>query len=392
MTPETDLTSLEPILQLLITHGFEGAAEALQTLLNAAMRLERSTALQAEPYARSPERQGYANGFKPKTVRSRLGEKQLSIPQVRGGLAFYPSALEKGERSERALKLALAEMYVAGVSTRRVGQVLEKLCGSDITSTQVSRVAQELDGQLAAWRERPLGTCRFLILDALYSKVRRAGSVSSCAVLLAVAVGADGNRSIVGVSAAMSEAELHWRTFLQNLQQRGLCGLQIIVSDDHAGLRAALNRGLPSVPWQRCQFHLQQNAQAFAPSLAMRMEIGADLRGILQAQSREEAEERLRRMVIKYQTRLPKFADWLQVNVPESLTVFALPACLRRRLRTNNLMERLNREIKRRISVAGLFPHEASLLRLVSAILMEISEDWETGNVYLNPESGGVPA
>lgn len=388
MTHETDLNSLEPILQLLVQHGFEGAAEAFELLFNAAMRLERSLALKADPYERSAERQGHANGYKTKTVNSRLGRLQLEIPQVRGGIPFYPSALEKGERSERALKLALAEMYVNGVSTRKVGQVLEQLCGTDITSTQVSRAAKELDASLIKWRQRPLGTFRFMVLDAVYAKVRQNGTVSNGAVLVAVGVDEQGKRSILGVSVEVSEAELHWRRFLESLLQRGMNGLRLVVSDDHAGLRAALATVLPSVPWQRCQFHLQQNAQAFTTSLPMRSQIGADLRGVFNAQTRAEADERLRQIVAKYRGKMPKFADWLQANVPEALTVFALAAPLRRRLRTSNLMERLNREIKRRLAVAGLFPNESSLLRLVSAVLMEISEEWETGRVYLNPEDG----
>lgn len=386
MTRENDDTVLEPVLQLLVQHGFDGAAEALETLLNAAMRLERSLALKAEPYARSGERQGYANGFKPKTVRTRLGQLDLLIPQVRDGISFYPSALERGERSERALKLAIAEMYVKGVSTRKMGQVMEQLCGTDITSAQVSRAAQEMDAELEKWRSRPLGNIRYLLLDARYEKVRVGGAVRSCAVLIAAGVDGNGKRTVLGVSISLSEAEVHWREFLASLQRRGLCGIQLAVSDDHAGLKAALTAVMPSVPWQRCQFHLQQNAQQFASSRAMRAEIGADLRAIFAAQSRTEAEERLRSVIRKYRSRSPKFADWLETNVVESLTVFALPAEHRRRLRTSNLLERINKEIKRRTRVATLFPNEASVLRLVSAVLAEISEDWESGDrVYLTP-------
>src|SRR6185312_6179585 len=386
MTRENDDTVLEPVLQLLVQHGFDGAAEALETLLNAAMRLERSLALKAEPYARSGERQGYANGFKPKTVRTRLGQLDLLIPQVRDGISFYPSALERGERSERALKLAIAEMYVKGVSTRTMGQVMEQLCGTDITSAQVSRAAQEMDAELEKWRSRPLGNIRYLLLDARYEKVRVGGAVRSCAVLIAAGVDGNGKRTVLGVSISLSEAEVHWREFLASLQRRGLCGIQLAVSDDHAGLKAALTAVMPSVPWQRCQFHLQQNAQQFASSRAMRAEIGADLRAIFAAQSRTEAEERLRSVIRKYRSRSPKFADWLETNVVESLTVFALPAEHRRRLRTSNLLERINKEIKRRTRVATLFPNEASVLRLVSAVLAEISEDWESGDrVYLTP-------
>jgi len=392
VTHESDLTSLEPVLQLLIQHGFDGAAEALQSLFNIAMKLERSLALKAEPYERNPERRGHANGFKPKTVHTRLGDLNLQVPQVRGDVAFYPSALEKGVRSERALVLAVAEMYVSGVSTRKMRAVLETMCGSDITSTQVSRAAQQLDAELEQWRHRPLGRFPFLVLDAIYEKVRMNGAVVNAAVLIAIGIDEQGRRSVLGVSVSTSEAELHWRSFLLGLQQRGLSGVRYLVSDDHAGLTGALATVFPSVPWQRCQFHLQQNAQRFATSLAMRSQIAADLRGVFQAQSRAEADERLRLVVIKYRSTSPRFADWLEANVSQGLAVFGLATALRRRLRTSNLIERLNREIRRRTRVATLFPNEASLLRLVTAILVEFSDDWETSRVYLNPESGGEPA
>ena len=218
------------------------------------------------------------------------------------------------------------------------------------------------------------------------------GAVVNAAVLIAIGIDEQGRRSVLGVSVSTSEAELHWRSFLLGLQQRGLSGVRYLVSDDHAGLTGALATVFPSVPWQRCQFHLQQNAQRFATSLAMRSQIAADLRGVFQAQSRAEADERLRLVVIKYRSTSPRFADWLEANVSQGLAVFGLATALRRRLRTSNLIERLNREIRRRTRVATLFPNEASLLRLVTAILVEFSDDWETSRVYLNPESGGEPA
>jgi|SRR6185312_9884986 len=392
MTHVPDLTSLEPVVQLLTEHGFDGAAEALEGLFNIAMRLERSLVLKAGPYERNGERLGHANGFKPKTLRTRLGELQLAVPQVRGEISFYPSALEKGARSERALTLALAEMDISGVSTRKVRAVLETMCGTEITSTQVSRATQELDAEFEKWRQRGLGCYPFLVLDALYEKVRINGSVISCAVLIAIGVDAAGRRSVLGVSVATSEAELHWRSFLLQLQQRGLSGVRFVVSDDHRGLTAALATVLPNVPWQRCQFHLQQNAQAFATSLSMRAQIGADLRAIFQAQSRAEADDRLRAVAAKCRASTPRFSDWIEANVPQGLAVFGLAIALRRRLRTSNVIERLNREIRRRTRVATLFPNEASLLRLVTAVLVEISEEWETSRVYLNPETGAESA
>ena len=185
-----------------------------------------------------------------------MGAVDLQVPQVRGGVDFYPKALEKGLRSEQALKRALAEMYVQGVSTRKVSAIVEDLCGASVSSTQVSECAKRLDGQIQQWRQRPLGPTPYLVLDARYEKVRRDGQVLDCAVLIAMGVDSGGQRSILGASAALSEAEVHWREFLKDLQGRGLHALKLIVSDDHAGLKAARKAVFPGVPWQRCQFHL----------------------------------------------------------------------------------------------------------------------------------------
>lgn len=382
MTRRTESNVLDLIVELLAEQGFDGLAEALQLILNQAMLIERSQVLGAEPYERSAERTGHANGFKPKTVRSRLGQLELRIPQTRG-VEFYPSALERGERSERALKLAVAEMYVQGVSTRKVAAVLEQLCGTDVSSTQVSRAAKLLDEELEQWRTRPLGPTPYLVLDARYEKVRHQGEVVSCAVLTAIGILPDGRRSILGTSVALSEAEVHWRDFLAALQARGLSGVEYVVSDDHPGLQAALRARLTGVPWQRCQFHLAQNALHYAPTLETRRTVAAALRRVLNAADRREAEERLARLVAEQQRTAPQFAAWLEANVPQGFAVFALPEPHRRRMRTTNGLERLHKEIKRRTRVATLFPNEASLLRLVTAVLMEVSEEWETGKIYL---------
>jgi len=384
MTHAVDSTVIEGVMELLTRQGFAGCPQALQILLNEAMKAERSAVLGAGPHERTPQRRGYANGYKDKTVATRLGSLSLQVPQVRGDVAFYPSALERGVRSERALKLAVAEMYVQGVSTRRVTEVMQKLCGGlEISSSQVSRVAQMLDEELSAWRLRPLGQRPYLVLDARYEKVRHGGSVVSCAVLLAVGIDLLGHRSVLGVSVSLSEAEVHWRDFLQGLQDRGLCGVRYVVSDDHAGLRAALAARLNGALWQRCQFHLQQNAQQYVPRVAMRRQVAADLRDVFAAADLPQAEQRLQRVARTYRDSAPKLAQWIEENVPQGLTVLALPDEHRRRLRTTNMLENLNRQVKRRTSVAGLFPNEASALRLVSAVLMEQSEEWESGRVYL---------
>lgn len=383
MTHQNENNQNNDAVQHILDQGLDGIGEAIRLVIDHAMKIERSQVLQAQPHQRTEQRQGYANGFKPKTVSTRLGDIRFSVPQVRGQVEFYPSALEKGLRSERALKLAIAEMYVQGVSTRKVTRILEELCGLEISSTQVSQATAALDHELARWRTRPLGRFKYLILDARYEKVRVEGTVRSCAVLIALGIDAEGKRSVIGVSAKLSEAEVHWRDFLSSLQERGLHGLEFIVSDDHAGLRAALAARFHGVPWQRCQFHFQQNAMAYVPKVHLREEAAADIRAIFNASDLAEAQRRLQTVAQKYRDSAPKLAEWIEANAPEALTVFNLPESHRKKLRTTNSLERLNKEIKRRTRVATLFPNEQSLERLVTALLSEISDEWETGKTYL---------
>jgi transposase-like protein len=385
--PDQEHTLLNQMVNQISEQGADGLADAMRLLLNHAMEIERSKALGAGPYERTAARAGYANGFKPKTLQTRLGEMTVAVPQVRGEIGFYPSALERGRRSERALTLAIAQMYVQGVSTRKVTAILEQLAGTlEISSTQVSRAAAQLDAQLDAWRNRRLDSIAYpyLIIDARYEKVRRDGVVLDAAVLVAIGIDENGRRAILGVSTALSEAEVHWREFLTTLQDRGLNGVLFIVSDDHKGLRAAIKARFAGVPWQRCQFHLQQNAIAYVPKIALRGQVAAELREVLHAPTRAQADALLRTLVTKYRSSAPELADWLETNVPESLTVLSLPLEHRSRMRTSNAAERLNQEIKRRTRVARVFPNTDSLLRLVSAILSEVSDDWESSKTYIN--------
>jgi putative transposase len=301
---------------------------------------------------------------------------------VRQG-GFYPHSLEKGIRSERALKLALAEMYVQGVSTRKVAAITEQLCGFEVSSAQVSRAAAELDAVLEAWRTRPLGTYPYVYLDARYEKVRQDGQVRDAAVLIASGVDAAGKRAVLGVSVALSEQEVHWRTFLQSLLERGLRGVQLLISDAHGGLKAARLAVFGGMPWQRCQFHLQQNAQAYVPRQDLKREVAAAIRAIFNAPHLNEAKRLLAETVQQYRTIAPTLATWMEENLAEGLMVFAFPEAHRRLIRTTNGLERVNQEIRRRTRVARLFPNEASCLRLITAVVMEISEEWETGKAYL---------
>lgn len=382
MTYQEDFTVPTEYLEQIGEQGLSFMPELIRILVNAAMQIERQKHLGAGLYERTPDRQGYANGYKPKTVKTRNGNITFDIPQVREG-DFYPGALEKGLRSERALNMAFAEMYVQGVSTRKVKAITEHLCGTAISSSQVSRAASQLDEVLEAWRNRPLGEYVYLYLDARYEKVRIDGQVRDVAVLIAAGVNWEGRREILGVSVALNEQEVHWRDFLQSLVQQGLQGVRLIISDAHIGLRAARQAVFGGVPWQRCQFHLQSNAQSYVSRKDMLCEVHNDIRMIFNAPDRTTAEAWLTHTVQKYTKTASKLADWMETNIPEGLTVFSFPQDHQRRIRTANLLERLSKEIKRRTRVVGVFPNEAACQRLISSILMETSEAWLIGHRYL---------
>jgi len=383
MTLPANHNRLNDAVELLINHGFDEMGKSLRILLDTAMLIERERYLGAGHYERTEERQGHANGFKPKTVKTRVGALELSVPQTRDS-QFYPKSLEKGIRSERALKVSLAEMYVQGVSTRKVAKITEELCGFEVTSQEVSRAAQLLDEELQSWRTRSLSCFPYVFLDARYEKVRQGGQVLDAAVLIAIGVDDQGIRQVLGISVKLSEHEVHWRDFLKSLQARGLYGTRLITSDAHPGLKAALKAVFPSVLWQRCQFHLQQNAQSYVPKQEWKTEVARDIRHIFNAATQPESERLLNLSIERWQEKAPALASWMEENIPEGLSVFAFPDAQRKRLRTSNIVERVNKEIKRRTRVACIFPNEASALRLITAVVMEISDDWETGNRYLS--------
>jgi len=363
-----------------------GDADLMREIVRAAvteiLEVEMTEAVGAERGERTEGRLGYRAGYYPRNLVTRVGKLELRVPRDREG-RFSTQLFERYSRSEKALVGALAEMYVQGVSTRKVTAVVEQLCGSSVSSSQVSRAAALLDEKLEGWRHRPLGEICYLYLDARYERVRQDGQVRDAAVLIAIGVDPSGHRQVLGVSVALSEQEVHWRSFLQSLVKRGLRGLRLIISDDHGGLKAARQAVFGAVPWQRCQYHLQQNAQAYVPRKELQAEVAADIRTIFNAPERTTANEYLTRIVQKYAKSASKLADWLEKNIPEGLTVFAFPATHQRRLRTSNSLERVNRELDRRTAVVGIFPNEASCLRLVSAVLIELDEAWQDERVYL---------
>lgn len=370
------------LMEQLINKGLEGLPEVLTALINQAMVVERQRHIQAGPYERTADRQDYANGYKPKQLKTRIGKLPLQVPQTRRG-DFYPSCLERGLRSERALKLAIAEMYFQGISTRKVKKVMEELCGFEVTSSEVSNAAKLLDGELEKWRTRPLGKYRYLFMDAQYEKIRYAGHVRDCAVLIAVGVDDSGHRDILGLSVSLSEHEVHWREFLCQLQKRGMHGVELIISDAHSGLKAARKTVFPGIPWQRCQFHLQQNAQSYVTKRSKRREVADVIRSILTAPNEQIALQLLSQAVKTYEGSMPKLSAWMEGNIPESFSHFNFPEDHRRRIRTSNVMERLNKENRRRTRTVGVFPNAESCERLISAILVEIADEWQTGVRYL---------
>lgn len=379
-TTETYDTEIMEMMQTLMNEGTKGFPDVVAKMYNLAMQFERELHLGAGRYERAEGRCGYANGYKPKTLSTAAGKLRLRIPQVRGcDRPFYPKSLERGTRSDRALKMAVAEMYVKGVSTRKVQSIFEELCDVDVTAEQVSRAMRELDEELENWRSRPVGAVKVLFADATYHKARIDGVVVPVATFVVTGVLEDGHRAILAVDSDVSENEVHWRRVLSRLVERGMHGVRLVVSDSHDGLRAAREATLPGVPWQRCQMHLQQNAQAFVTKTSLKPEVAADIRSVFNARSLDEARRILAEIVEKYAKTQSKLSAWMEDNIPEGLTVFSFPAATRQFLRTNNMEENLNRQIKQRTRLIPAFPNVDSLLRLVSAICVEISDDWETG-------------
>ena len=376
--PDTQDRIIGDLMEHMITHGPGSMATVFTRLFNLAMRFERENFLGARHYERNDERRGYANGVKSKRIDTPAGTLTLEIPKTAGTEEpFYPQSLDRGTRTMRAVMLAVAEMYVKGVSTRDVADILNKFGIEGLSSTQVSRASKLLDHELEQWRNRPLGEIGYLILDARYEKVRIDGIVRDATILSAIGVGPDSRRSLLGVSVALSEAEVHWRAFLDSLVRRGMRGVQFITSDDHAGLGAARRAVFGGVTWQRCQFHLAQNAIHHAPSHAIRSVIGAELRAVWNARDITAANEELRLLVQRYAKTAPDLSRWLERNIPEGMAVFSLPDTHRLKMRTSNPIERaVQQELKRRTIKIRVFPSTDALLRLVSAVLVEIDEQW----------------
>ena len=379
-------TTIDDMVQLLILEKEKAFPKILAAIYDQAMIAEREAHLCAGSYERSESRDGYANGFKPRSLQTRVGRLSLHIPQVRGSnTKFYPKCLDRGTRSERAIMLTAAEMYIHGVSTRRVEAVFQAMGIDNYSAEQVSNASKILDEELIKWRTRRITQCvKVIYVDATYQKVRIDGVAVNLATFIVTGILEDGHRTILAVDSDISEAELHWRRVFRELIDRGLRGVKLIVSDAHEGLAVARQAVFSGVPWQRCQLHLQQNAQAYITKRSLKEQVASDIRAIFNASSMDEAKRLLDIMVEKYAKDQQKLSAWMRDNIPEGLTIFMFPEHMRKKLRTNNIEERINRSIKARTRIISVFPNQMSQLRLVSAICMEISDDWETGTTYLN--------
>lgn len=350
----------------------------LGTLLQETIRTEFERALGAAPYERTPARRGYRNGSYPRTLKTRVGSLTLAVPRDRAGL-FRPSLFAQYERSEQALVLAMIEMYFHGVSTRKVTAIVEALCGTSVSASEVSALTRKLDATLTTWRERRLADTPYaaLIVDAHVEQVRREGHVRATAALWVVGVTPEGYREHLGVWLGASESEASWASVFQDLVQRGLHGVRYVVSDEHLGLLAALRRYVPEALHQRCQVHYQRNALHKISSEVLQQRLRQGLRDAWGASTREEAAGRLARLSTELRPDAPGLADWLTDTAAETLTCYALVRDdVRRKLRSTNAVERHHEEVRRRTTVIRIFPHEASLLRLLTALAMEQNDAW----------------
>jgi len=360
--------------------------EIVERVLQELLEAEMTEHIGAAPYERTEKRTGHRNGYKPRTLRTRVGTLNLLVPQDREG-TFSTRLFSCYQRNEKALVLALMEMYVEGVSTRKVKDVTEQLCGTSFSKSLVSSLASRLDAELEAWRSRPLEAegYPYVFVDARYEKVRVAHKVISQGVLIVSAVRDDGFREIVGLEVADTESEATYQELFRSLKRRGLSGVELVVSDDHEGLKAAIARHFQGASHQRCQVHYARNLLGMV-GYARRKELAADLRAIFAAPDRKQALQIASSVADKWRKKKSneKVAEHLEEHIEECLSCLAFPESHRRRIRTTNGLERLNQEIRRRSRVVRIFPNERSCLRLVTALAVEQSEEWITGRRYLD--------
>lgn len=364
--------------------GDAGVARLLEAVFNQILQTQVTEQLQAAPYERSEQRQGYRNGTYPHTLTTRVGRLTLRVPRIRGG-SFSTDLFLRYQRSEQALVLALLEMVIQGVSTRKIAQITEELCGTEFSKSTVSALCKRLDAVVQAWNGRPLNEHRypFVLVDALVLKIREDGRVRSRSAMIASGINDEGYREVLGVMLGGSESETGWRAFFSWLKERGLSGVDVVVSDSHSGLVKALLAHFSGCTWQRCQTHFMRNLLDATPK-SLQAEVYRRVRAILDAPDLKTARLLLHQVLRDLADKAPKAMQVLEEGFDDVTAVLALPERYRRRLRTTNGVERLNEEIRRRERVIRIFPNRESALRLLGALLMEVDEKWTTGHRYLD--------
>lgn len=370
----------------------DGLQRLLETVVNVGMREEAAVHVGAAEHERSANRRGYRNGSKPRTLKTRLGELELSVPQVRNCEPYHPSMFARWQRSERALLVACAEMYFQGVSTRNVQEVLQEMCGLDISSATVSRVAAELDEKLSAFRERRLDhtAWEYLMLDARYEKIRVGGRVISQAVLVTVGFTTTGRREVLDWRVADSESEQSWGEVFKSLKDRGLGCVQLVVSDAHSGIRAAISRHLQGASWQRCRVHFKREMGRKVSYKKLKQLMG-ELSSAFAPEEKTECLLRAQEMAARWEQTAPAVAALLRSGFEDCLAVLSIPEHHRRKFRSTNLLENMMKRLKKRTKVVGVFPNRASCDRLIGAQLLELHEQWQTeAKAYVNMEYAGA--
>lgn len=364
----------------------EGGLRALvQQVIQEVLESEMDEAVGAQKGERTESRVGYRAGYYTRTLVTRVGKLVLRVPQDRQG-RFRTEVFERYQRSEKALVSALAEMYVQGVSTRKVKEITEELCGHEFSAASISRVTSKLDEELERFARRPLEEeYPYLVLDARYEKIRQDGVITSQAVQVAIGIDWEGRRCVLAVELANRESQSSWKEFLLGLKQRGLRGVVCVISDDHPGLRKSIPEVLPESSWQRCYVHFLRNALDHLPR-KKDDDCLTELRWIYERRNVEEARRDLAAWLTKWESRYAKLCDWAEANIEETLTFYRLPQQHHKHLKSTNMLERINQELKRRTLVVRIFPNRESCLRLVRALAAEIHEDWVEATRYLNME------
>ncbi len=355
----------------------------LKEVLQEVLGTEMTEFLGADRNERSVGRSGYRSGYYSRGLVTRIGKLELRVPRDRNG-EFSTALFERYQRSEKALVAALAEMYVQGVSTRKVTAITEELCGHRFSASSISAINKGMDEALARFASRALDEVYpYLILDARYEKVREGGVIRSQVVLIAIGINWDGQRQVLAVELANRESATSWKDFLVTLKSRGLRGVEFVVSDDHAGLKRAIGEILPEAAWQRCYVHFLRNALDYLPRKADD-DCLQELRWIYDRRDLQEAQRDLAAWIGKWQGKYPKLVDWVEGSIGETLTFYRLPRAHHKHLKSTNMLERLNEEIKRRTRVVRIFPNTASCERLVRALCVETHEAWLEASRYLN--------